>query len=245
MKTKILDISFDTYTMKEAIEVANQFLLSDKNHYVVTPNSEMCVEARDDDEFREILNNADLVIPDGIGVVFASKLNKVKLKERVAGYDFVVNFFQNHNKKDKLNVYLLGSKPGVTDKAKTKIEEKFKNVQIIGHRNGYFKKEEEEQIVSEIAKLNPDIVLIALGMNKQEKFMYTYRNKLNSKISIGVGGAIDVFAGEVKRAPDIFIKLNLEWFYRLLKQPSRFFRMLSIPKFMLIVALEKVKGGNK
>lgn len=240
MKTRILDVEFDTFTMKEVIEIANQYLLSKKNYYVVTPNTEMCMEAREDEEFRKILNNADLAIPDGIGVVFASKLNKNKIYERVAGFDFVTNFLENH-KKEKLRIYLFGSKPGISEKAKMEIEKKYKNVEVVGHRNGYFKVEDEKEIVKEIGDLNPDLLLVALGLGKQEKFIYKYKEQLNSKISIGVGGALDVFAGEVKRAPDIFIKLNLEWFYRLLKQPQRFFRMLSIPKFMIIVVIEKVR----
>ncbi len=243
MKTKILNISFDVLTMEEVIEKANVFLNTKGNKYIVTPNSEMCVVAKDDEKFRNILNKADIVIPDGIGVVFASKLNKNKLKERVAGYDFVVNFFEKHNK-DKLKVYMLGSKPGITDKAKINIEDKYKKVEIVGHRDGYFKKEDEQKIVEEISKLQPDLLLVALGMNKQETFIYNYKHKLNSKICVGVGGAIDVLAGEVKRAPEIFIKLNLEWFYRLLKQPTRFVRMLNIPKFVLIVIANKIKNNK-
>ncbi len=241
MKTEVLNISFDVLTMNEVIKKANEFLNTEGNKYIVTPNSEMCIVAKEDEKFRNILNKADLIIPDGIGVVFASKLNKNKLKERVAGYDFVINFFEKHNK-DKLKVYMLGSKPGVTDKAKINIENKYKNVEVVGHRDGYFKKDDEQKIVEEISKQQPDLLLVALGMNKQETFIYNYKDKLNSKISIGVGGAIDVLAGEVKRAPKIFIKLNLEWFYRLLKQPTRFFRMLNIPKFVLVVLFEKIKS---
>ncbi len=241
MKTKILDLEFDSYTMEEVIEIANEFLNNGKANYIVTPNTEMCMVARNDKNFTNILNNADLVIPDGIGIVFASKLNKIKIKERVAGYDFVKSFFVN-NKKEKLKVYMLGSKPGVTDKAKKNIEKEFKKVEIVGHRDGYFKEEDEKDIVKEISNLKPDLLLVALGMKKQENFIFKYKDMLNSKVCIGVGGSIDVFAGEVKRAPEIFIKLNLEWFYRLLKQPSRFFRMLSLPKFILVVIIEKLKG---
>ncbi len=243
MKTSVLNIMFDVLTMNEVISKANKFLSSEQCSTIVTPNSEMCIVAKNDESFRKILNESDLVIPDGIGVVFASKLNENKLKERVAGFDFVVNFFEKHNK-NKLKVYMLGSKPMVTEKAKKNIEEKYKNVEIVGHRDGYFKKEEELKVVEEISLLQPDLLLVALGMKKQETFIHKYKNKLNSKICIGVGGAIDVLAGEVKRAPQIFIKLNLEWFYRFIKQPSRFFRMLNIPKFVIVVVVDKIKGGK-
>lgn len=241
MKTEILGIPVDTYTNNEVLEKVFSYLMEKKkkNHLIITPNPELIMEAQKDKEFRYILETADLVVPDGIGVVLASKLNKIKIKERVAGCDLIFSIL------DKIKftgntVYILGAGPRVAEKAKKNMEEKFPGVNISGVHDGFFDKEEEKRIIEEIKSLKPDILLVGLGFPKQEKWIYNNKD-LPVHFSIACGGSIDVMAGTVKRAPVIFQKLGLEWLYRLMKQPGRFIRMLILPKFAIIVVLDKIK----
>ena len=241
-KTDILGFSFDTYTRVEALEKLLSFLNEEKNHILITPNPEIVLEARRNKKLGAILKKTDLLVPDGIGVVWASKFNRIKIKERVAGYDLLQSLFAEI-KDDNRKVYFLGGAPNVARDAKINMEKKYEGLEIVGFHNGYFDDEEELKIIEEIKNLKPDILVLGLGCPKQEIFAYKYKYTIPTKLICCLGGSLDVMAGKAKRAPDIFIKLNLEWFYRLLKQPSRFFRMLNLPLFMLIVLKEKIFGG--
>lgn len=241
-KINILGTLFNDVNMKEAIQECNSFLNSDKLNYIVTPNPEIVMVARKNLEFKEIINKADLVIPDGIGVIIASGILKRPLKERVAGFDLICNLFEDNSNIEK-RVYILGAKPGVPEMAKENIEKKY-NVKVVGHRDGYFKKEDEQNIIRDVNNSGANILLVGTGMEKQERFIYEYQSQLQPKIAIGCGGSIDVFAGTVKRAPKFFQKCGLEWFYRLLKQPSRIIRMMVLPKFLLIVLFKGKKESN-
>ncbi len=239
MKTDILGVKVDVITYDETVKLLLKYLTIDKNHLLVTPNPEMIVEAKNNAEFKNILNSADLVIPDGIGVVFASKLNKAKIKERVPGCDITFSILDKIKDKD-FSVYILGAGKNVAEVAKKNMEEKFPGINIVGTHDGYFDEVEEKNIVNEITDKKPDILLVGLGMVKQESWAYKYKDTLPVKVTACIGGTIDVMAGNVKRAPQIFIKLNLEWFYRLLKQPSRFFRILKIPVFVFLCVKSKI-----
>ncbi len=240
----ILGVKFNNVTHSEAVGILRGFLEEDKCHAVFTPNPEIVMAARADKEFMEILNGADLVVPDGIGVVIASKLTKEKLKERVAGYDLIQGLFSEIKNKN-YTVYFFGGAPGVAMEAKRKMEQVHKGLKIIGVFDGYFDEEKEKLIIEDIKNKKPDILLVGLGAPKQEKWIYNHKNELPVKICAGVGGSFDGMSGKVKRAPDFFIKLGLEWFYRLLRQPSRFFRMLKLPLFLLAVLKEKLFTANK
>ncbi len=232
MKSSILGVMFDNYGNAETLEILKGYLKEDKNHIIITANPEMVMAAKNDSEFNTIMNDADLVLPDGIGIVIASRLLKKGINERVPGCDTVQALFE----KTSATVYLLGGKPGVCELAKENIESKYKNIKVIGLNDGYFDNEKEILITEEIKRLKPDILLVGLGFPKQEKWIYKNKD-LPVKISIGVGGTLDVLAGVVKRAPICFQKLGLEWFYRLIKQPSRIGRMSILPIFMLNVIL--------
>ncbi len=238
MKTNILGVKVDTLTNKETLSKIDLYLKEDGMKMVFTPNPEMIMAAREDSYFMEVLNNADMVIPDGIGVVYASKLNKEKITERVAGADTVFSMFEKYKDIGR-SVYLLGAGKGVAEQAKIKMEAKYPGLKIVGVHDGYFDAEEEKKIIEEINNLKPDILLVGLGLGKQEKWIYEHKD-LNVKLAMGVGGVIDVMAGVVNRAPDIFIKLNLEWLFRALKQPKRFFRLLKLPLFVLVVICGKL-----
>ena len=208
---------------------------------VITPNPEIIMLARKDKELAEIMDKADMVIPDGVGVVWASKYAKYKLEENVPGCDLCYSLFEKATEKG-FSAYILGAKPTVAEQAKTNMEEKYPGLVICGVRDGYFGDEDEQGIIDEINNLKPDILLAGLGVPRQEKWLYKYRAELNVNIAIGCGGSIDVMAGTVKRAPLIFQKLGMEWFYRLISQPSRIFRMIELPKFVFAVLLNKLKG---
>lgn len=235
----ILGVKFNNVTHKEAVDILKCFLDDGKKHPVYTPNPEIVMAARKDPEFMKILNKADLVVPDGIGVVIASKITGCRLKERVAGYDLVQGLFSEIKNKE-YTVYFFGGAPGVAADAKEKMEKTHKGIKIIGVSDGYFDKKKEKLIIDDIKNKKPDILLVGLGAPKQEKWIYKHKEELPAKIFIGVGGSFDAMSGKVKRAPKIFISMGLEWFYRLLRQPSRFFRMMKLPVFLLVVLKEKI-----
>ncbi|HOJ11898.1 MAG TPA: WecB/TagA/CpsF family glycosyltransferase [Clostridiales bacterium] len=230
----ILGIPVDNITMSEALKIVNAFLNEDYVHTIFTPNSEIMMAAQRDKELKNILINSNMLIADGAGVVLASKILGRKLPERVAGYDLVENIFSILGEKG-LKFYLLGAKPGVAEAAAINIISKHKGVEISGYHHGYFSKEENDRIIAEINSSGADILLVALGAPRQEKWIQENKDKLKVKICIGVGGSLDGFAGKVPRAPDFFRKHNLEWLYRLYKEPRRFWRMLDIPRFLFLV----------
>lgn len=238
-KIDVLGVKFNNVSMDEAIKVCETFLDSNQGNLIVTPNPEIVMKAKDDEEFKNIINTAELVIPDGIGIIKAGNILGTPLKERVAGYDLICNLLEKYKDGSK-TFYFWGSKPGFAEEAKINMEQKYPNIKIIGTHTGYFTDEEEKDIIDEIRNYKPDILLVGAGFPKQEKIIHKYKQEGFFKIGIGCGGSIDVLAGRVKRAPKLFIKLHLEWFYRLLKQPTRFKRMLVLPKF-----IKEVKNSVK
>ena len=227
----LLGVRIDNVTMDDAVNRTKEFFTENKLHLICTPNPEMVMMAQDDSEFMKILNSSQLNIPDGNGIVWASRKLGEPLLERVAGYDFIHKIFELGQDMD-ISFYFLGSKPGVAEAAKEKIEEKYVGIKVVGASDGYFSVEEEAEVLDKINADKPDVLLVAMGAPKQERFIYKYRNKLNCKVAIGVGGCFDVISGNVKRAPKIFIKLKLEWLYRGLTDFKRIKRLAAIPKFM-------------
>lgn len=195
--------------------------------------------AQDDSELKEALLDASLVIPDGIGVIYASRIHNLGLEERLPGIEFMDRMLKFCNNTSGSIFFVLGGKPGVPDKACEKIQEKYPNIVIKGCHDGYFKDDDELKVVDKINEVKPDILFVALGCPRQEKWIYEHRKILNTKIAMGVGGSVDVWAGASKRAPKIFIDLNLEWFYRLVREPHRIGRMMSLPKFLIKVLLSR------
>ncbi len=229
---EIVGINIDNITSAEAIAKLDGFLEGKDAKLIFTPNSEILVDAVKDIQFTEILNKGDMVLPDGIGVVIASRFYNKPIKERVAGYDIMCSIIELANQKGK-SIYILGGKEGIAEEAAEKLKKDYGNLRIAGLHNGYFDDEEEKRIINDIINLKPDIVFVALGAPKQEKWIYRNRH-IPARIIMGVGGSIDVIAGKVKRAPEFYQKAGLEWFYRLIKEPKRIFRVLKLPKFILL-----------
>lgn len=235
---KILGVKINKLNKKQAFDKFVDLLKVENTSTIYTPNPEMVMMAQKDNELKKALFNGDLVIPDGIGLIYASKIYKLGLTERVTGFDLMTEILKYSNRR-KLKVFLLGSKPGVAEKAGEEINEEFKNVDVVGTHHGYFKEKEGFKVLDLINEKKPDILFVALGAAKQEKWIEQNKKIINTSIAMGVGGCLDVWAGEVKRAPEFFIKIHLEWLYRALKQPARFKRLFAIPKFIIKVILSK------
>lgn len=235
MKIDILGVKFDNYTMDEAVNQVMEQLRKEHSAYkIYTPNPEIVMMAKENKAFMEILNRGDLVIPDGIGVVIGAKIMKKDIPERVPGYDLVQHLLCKM-KDEGLTGYFLGAARGVALEAARKMEATYPGLKIVGTHDGYFDAEEEKKMIDHINDLKPDLLLVGLGAHLQEKWIEDHIETLAVKVAAGIGGSLDGMAGRVKRAPVIFQKLNLEWFYRLIKQPKRAKRMLKLPLFLIDV----------
>ena len=231
MKQNVLGLQFDNVTMQEAIRCGEQFLEGDKPAVVVTPNAEIAYDAAQDPTFCELLNGADLILPDGAGVVLAANLRKTPLKEKVAGIDFATNLLPVFARRGT-RLYLLGSKPGVAEQAAQKMRQLAPGLVICGTADGYF--QQEAPVIDAINAAKAEALFVCLGAPKQEKFMFAHRPELQTvRLMAGLGGSLDGFAGNVKRAPKWMIRMQLEWLYRLCKQPKRLGRMMRLPKYLI------------
>jgi len=214
--------------------------LLNKNKYsmIFTPNPEIVMMAQKDLEYKDVLAEGDLVIPDGIGIIIASRIKKLGLEKRLPGIEMMESILKYCNNAKK-SIYLLGSSSENVENAATNIKKEYPNIDIVGYHDGFFDETEELRIVDKINDVKPDILFVAMGAPKQEKWMYKHRKILNVKVSMGVGGAVDVWAGAVKRAPKLFRKIGLEWFYRIITNPKRIKRSFVLPKFILKVLLSR------
>lgn len=234
-RLNILGVGVDTYNMKEATQFLMSAVDTEGMTSVFTPNSEIILHAYKNPDYRDVLNRAGLITPDGIGVVYASKILGRPMSERVSGFDLACELLKKSAPLGK-TLYLFGGKPGVAERAAEKIKKLYPGIVILGVSDGYFDEEKEKKIIEDINQKKPDILFVCLGFPKQERWIDAHSD-LNVHVAMGIGGSLDVFAGEVKRAPEFYQKHGLEWFYRLIKQPSRFVRMLALPKFGFTVLL--------
>ena len=240
MKIDILGVSFDNLTMKEAVAVGARLVDEAGFHYVVTPNPEIVNLARASREYGEILNGADLVLPDGIGILHAGRILQTPLRERVPGIDFAAGLLEALATRGT-RLYLLGAKPGVAHAAGERLEKAYPGLVICGTRDGYFT--DSEAVVQAMRDTGAEVSFVCLGAPKQERWMAQYGPQSGVHLMVGLGGALDVFSGQVSRAPEAWQKLGLEWLYRLLRQPSRVGRMAKLPLF-LVSAWRERKGSD-
>ena len=239
MKIDIMGLQFDNITMEEALDAAKVLLQGEHAARVVTPNAEIAYEALHDENMRTLLNSAELMLPDGAGVVLASKILKTPLKQKVAGVDFADGLLGVLETTGQ-SLYLLGSKPGIGELAAQKMMQKHPRLRIAGIADGYF--QDEAPVIDKINASGADVLFVCLGAPKQEQFMARHQKALHVKLMAGLGGTLDSFAGTVKRAPKWMIRLNLEWLYRLIKEPKRFKRMLRLPKYLWAVVCKRIRG---
>ncbi|HWH68532.1 MAG TPA: WecB/TagA/CpsF family glycosyltransferase, partial [Candidatus Sulfotelmatobacter sp.] len=195
-----------------------------------------------DPEFASIINGADLVIPDGIGVLMASRMLGDPVPEKVAGVELSTNLVEAMSRRNRGSVYLVGARPEVVAEAARRLKERFPGITIAGFQHGYFKPEEEPGIIAAIRSARPDFLVVGMGMPRQEKWLHQHLEELGAKVSIGAGGTIDVWAGAAPRAPEWMIKSNLEWLFRIVKL-GRYSRSLPpLFKFVGLVAAQRMRG---
>lgn len=228
---EIMDIPFQNCTQKYFIDekVKPKFFQEEKC-FIVTANPEIVMETRSNERYKQAVLKADYVVPDGIGILLAAKWQKTPLTERIAGYDLMIDLL-NLAEEEKARCFFLGGRAEVNEATVAKIKNDFPNIVIAGSHHGYFDID-DESIWKEVQASKADFVFVALGFPKQEEWIVNHLEKFSKGIFIGVGGSFDVISGHVKRAPSIWIKLHLEWLYRLVKQPSRWKRILPIFKFI-------------
>lgn len=239
----ILGVGIDRVNNQEALQCIRTFIASGKPHRVITANPEIIYRAQNDEKMHNMVQTADLVTADGAGVVWASRQLGQPLQERVTGID-LVNLICAQAAKENWKIYILGSAPGVAATAAINIQNKFPGCSIVGTHHGYFDKKEEKRIIAELEQLRPDVLFVALGAPKQEYWIADHIQHLQIPVGMGIGGSMDVLSGNIRRAPKLMQKLNVEWLYRLITQPTRFKRMLVLPKFMVAVKKQVKKQHN-
>lgn len=235
----ILGCKVARMTQKEALEWVRVMVEQGKPRHIVTANAEIIYKAYIEKDFQALINKADLLTADGIGVVIASRLLGNPIPERVTGIALVENIFSLAEEKG-WGLYFLGATQETVEKAVLNVLGKHPRLRIAGYQNGYFSQEESAKVVANIQEAKTNILLVALGVPKQEEFIQENLKSLQVPISIGVGGTFDVLAGKAKRAPEWMQRLGLEWLYRLFREPSRYKRMLALPKFVIAVLLDRI-----
>ncbi len=248
-KINVRGVYFDNVTMDEALDKAVELINTENFSYMVTPNAEIVEACVENPTLYDVMNGASLIIPDGAGVVYASKILRTPLKEKVAGVELGEKIIEYASKNNKKIFFFGGAKESADGKAvweiaAEKLSEKYPGFEAVG-RDGFFNDEENEDIIAEINASGAKILFVCLGAPKQEKWIYNNKNNLeNVNFAAALGGSLDVFAGVSERAPDFYIKHNLEWFYRLKKNPSRARRMLKLPKFIAGTVIHGNKKGR-
>ena len=230
MSVELLGYSIDDYSFDEAVLKAKELIDSDKVSQVITINPEMFQTADNDSSFASIVREAEMVIPDGIGIKIGLKLTG-KNVARIPGIDFAKKLLKEAALSN-IPVAIIGSKEEVITKAIENLQNEISGLNIVYYHNGYF--DNDEEIYSELKNHSPKLILIAMGSPRQEKFIYEAKKKLNPALMVGIGGSLDVWSGFVKRAPKIYQILGLEWLYRTITQPSRFKRIFpTLPLFLI------------
>lgn len=230
MKENFLGVDVCNQTYEQITSALLNDINQQKKSFIVAINPEKIMKAQEDTDLKELLNKADYQIPDGIGVIIASKLKGGKIRKRVTGIDMMLALCEAASKHGK-TIFLYGAKPGRAEEAKGKLEERFPSIKIVGVLDGYV--QDEQLIEKTINEANPDIIFVAKGSPAQEYWILEHMHRLAPKVYQGVGGSFDVISGHIKRAPAFFQKLGLEWLYRLIKEPWRWKRQLLLPKFLI------------
>lgn len=238
-RVDIYGVGFDNISKSDALNFVLSLMQDHSAQYIVTPNPEIVMKARNDREFAAAIDSAGLVIADGVGIMYAAKILGKKLKERIPGIDLSSALFEKMATEGK-SVFLFGAKPGIAELAAKNITEKFPGLIIAGTNDGYFT--DDKPIINKINDAKPDLLLVCLGFPKQELWMKSNAPFLDVGVMIGAGGSLDVFSATVARAPLIWRKLGLEWLHRLIKEPKRIKRMTVLPKFLFAVIFSRFRG---
>ena len=230
----------DRLTMEGALEYVASFIASGKPHHIVTADASMVMTFREDKDFAAIVENAALITPDGAGILWACKRQGTPIPAKVSGVDLSAKLVEISGQRG-WRVFFFGGAPGVAEAAAQKMRERFPEAVICGVRDGYYKADEENAVAEQIAATKPDILLVAMGIPRQEKFIARQKERVGAKVYIGVGGTLDVFSGTVKRAPVWMQRSGLEWFYRIASNPNaaRLKKLAALPRFALLTLIKK------
>ena len=229
-RVNVLGVGIDNLTLSEAVDKALSLISEHRCAYMVTPNPEIVMAAWDDPKVSKAIENADLVIPDGVGVMQAARILGTPLREHMPGIDAATEILKRLASRGG-SVFLYGARPGVAEKAAERMKQRFPGLVICGTNDGYGN--DDGAVVSKINAAKPDFVMVCLGVPKQELWMAKHAAKLDAGLMAGLGGTIDVFSGQVKRAPLIWQRLKLEWLYRCFEEPKRFRKIKRIPQFII------------
>ena len=236
MGVKLLGINIDNYTFEEGINRGLELIHSNNVSQVITINPEMLVESSKNESFRKIVQEAEMVIPDGVGVKIGLKVKKYNV-QRIPGIDFAKRLL-NECAKENIPVAIVGAKEQVINKAIENLKSELNGLNIVYFHNGYF--DNDNLIYEELKKVSPKLILVAMGSPRQEQFIYNAKSILNPALMVGIGGSLDVWSGMVKRAPQIYQKLGLEWLYRTILEPKRLKRIFpALPLFLMKVIFYK------
>lgn len=229
-KEQYLGVDVSPLNYEEIIDDLRTRMMEGKQSTIIAVNPEKVIKAEENEELRGLINGSTYQIPDGVGILLASKLKGGSITSRVTGVDMMERLIrfaaEEHHK-----VFLYGAKEEVVTEAKRKLEEKYPGLIISGYENGYV--QDQQALVEKINESGAELLFVAMGSPKQELWIREHMPHLNVKVFQGVGGSFDVFAGKVQRAPSFYRKLGLEWLYRLMKEPHRFKRQLALPRFLL------------
>lgn len=237
---EMLGVPLARIDMEEALARVDQFVEERSPHMVVTSDTPSIVRAQDDAEYQEIVRDADMVTADGRGVVWMARVLGLPVSERVSGVDLMEKICERAEEKGYA-VYLLGSAPGVAEEAAEQLRSRCPGLQVVGTHHGYFAPEEEPEVVRAIAEAKPDILFVALGAPRQEKWIRRHMSELRVPVALGVGGSLDVLAGRVGRAPAWMQRMGLEWLYRVLQQPKRLPRLWALPRLVWMTLWEALR----
>lgn len=239
----ILGVKINVITKDNAIKTVFKFFNDTQLHIIHTINPEFILNSLEDSEYRTILNSASLAVADGIGILKAAKYQHKKLPERIGGCDFALDIM-NNMQNTKYSVFLLGGSQENIEMAIENLKNKFPHLNIAGYHNGYFSDEDDQTIINQINNSKANLLLIGMGgIKKQETWVYKYKDILTPQVSMGIGGSIDVYSGNIKRAPKWIQQIGFEWLFRTLQEPrKRIKRIYRLPLFLILAYKEKNKG---
>lgn len=230
----ILGVNVSKLGMSDTVSVLERAVASGKPHQIITANPIMIMAALESEDNMRAMCEAELIVPDGAGVVWAAEEFGDPVAERVAGFD-LLHELMKRGEQLGWTAYLLGAAEDVVQEAASRLQKQYPKVRIVGVRNGYFGEAENAGVIEQIRQVKPDLLFVARDAKTQEPWIARHKHELNAAVIMGVGGSFDVISGKTKRAPVFMQKLRLEWFYRLAKEPSRLPRMMALPRFMQTV----------
>ena len=243
---KILGVPIDNVTLDD-VAVITKNLIEESNKtckMIFAPNVEFIMTAQKDKTFFDILQASGLSTPDSIGIMIGAKLQKKKFKQRIPGQAYFRKIIET-GEKEGWTFYLLGGSQDVIEKTKKNIESLYPKVKIVGYHNGYLDENTEKEVINEINMLKPNVLFVAMGAPKQEKWIYNHKDVLKVDVATGQGGTFDYEAGRIKRAPVFIQKIGMEWLWRLMKEPKRIIRMRVLPVYLLKLFFKKDKTKGR